>query len=47
MKLSIILQMSSDLSSLTSRMRSTNFAYEKKMNEKQHFVQDLTYMSIS
>ncbi len=47
MKLSIILQMSSDLSSLTSRTRSTNFAYKKKMNERQHFVQDLIYMSIS
>ncbi len=34
MKLSIILQTSSDLSSLTSRTRSTNFAYEKKMNER-------------
>jgi len=47
MKLLIILQMSSDLSSLTSRTRSTNFAYEKKMNERQHFVQDLIYTSIS
>ncbi len=47
MKLSIILQMSSDLSSLTSRTRSTNFAYKKKMNEKWHFIQDLTYTSIS
>ena len=46
MKLSIILQMLSDLSSLTSRTRSTNFAYKKKMNEKWHFVQDLTYTSI-
>ena len=46
MKLSIILQTSSDLSSLTSRTRSTNFAYEKKMNERQHFVWDLTYTSI-
>ncbi len=34
MKLLIILQMSSDLSSLTSRTRSTNFAYKKKMNER-------------
>ena len=47
MKLSIILQISSDLSSLTSRTRSTNFAYKKKMNERRHFIQDLTYMSIS
>ena len=47
MKLSIILQTSSDLSSLTSRTRSTNFAYEKKMNERWYFVQDLTYTSIS
>ncbi len=46
MKLSIILQTSSDLSSLTSKMHSTNFAYEKKMNERWHFIQDLTYMSI-
>ena len=46
MKLSIILQMSSNLLSLTSRTRSTNFAYKKKMNERQHFVQDLTYTSI-
>ncbi len=46
MKLSIILQTSSDLSSLTSRTRSTNFAYKKKMNERQHFVQDLIYTSI-
>ena len=47
MKLLIILQMSSDLLSLTSRTRSTNFAYKKKMNERWYFVQDLTYMSIS
>ncbi len=47
MKFLIILQMSSDLSSLTSRTRSTNFAYKKKMNEKWHFVRDLTYTSIS
>ena len=47
MKLSIILQILSDLSSLTSRTRSTNFAYKKKMNERRHFIQDLTYMSIS
>ncbi len=46
MKLSIILQTSSDLSSLTSRTRSTNFAYKKKMNERRHFVQDLIYTSI-
>ncbi len=46
MKLSIILQTSSDLSSLTSRTRSTNFAYKKKMNERWHFVQDLIYTSI-
>ncbi len=46
MKLLIILQTSSDLSSLTSRTRSTNFAYKKKMNERQHFVQDLIYTSI-
>ena len=47
MKLLIILQTSSDLSSLTSRMRSTNFVYKKKMNERQHFVRDLIYTSIS
>ncbi len=47
MKLSIILQTSSDLSSLTSRTHSTNFAYKKKMNERWHFIWDLTYMSIS
>ncbi len=46
MKLSIILQTSSDLSSLTSRTRSTNFAYKKKTNERWHFIQDLTYTSI-
>ncbi len=46
MKLSIILQMSSNLSSLTSRTRSTNFAYKKKMNERWYFVRDLTYTSI-
>ncbi len=34
MKLSIILQTSSDLSSLTSRTCSTNFAYKKKTNER-------------
>ncbi len=47
MKLSIILQTSSDLSSLISRTHSTNFVYEKKMNERQHFIRDLTYTSIS
>jgi len=46
MKFLIILQTSSDLSSLTSRTRSTNFAYKKKTNERWHFVWDLTYMSI-
>ncbi len=46
MKLLIILQMSSDLLNLTSRTRSTNFAYKKKMNERWHFIQDLTYTSI-
>ncbi len=47
MKLWIILQTSSSLSSLTSRTRSTNFAYKKKMNERQHFIWDLIYTSIS
>jgi hypothetical protein len=47
MKLSIILQTSSDLSSLTSRTCSTNFAYKKKMNKRWYFIQDLTYTSIS
>ncbi len=46
MKLLIILQTLSDLSSLTSRTRSTNFVYEKKMNERQHFIWDLIYISI-
>ncbi len=47
MKLLIVLHMSSNLSSLTSRTRSTNFAYKKKMNERWHFVRDLIYMNIS
>ncbi len=47
MKLSIILQMLSDLLSLTSRTHSTNFAYEKKMNERWYFIRNLTYTSIS
>ena len=46
-KLLIILQISSDLSSLTSRTCSTNFAYKKKMNKRWHFIRDLIYTSIS